>query len=120
MISDIAAGTISIRYGYRGLNYATVSACASSTHALIASFDSIRLGRAEIIVAGGSEAAVTASGVGGFNAMKALSERNDSPKTASRPFDLDRDGFVLGKAPAVSSWKNMNMLLNEVLKFIAN
>lgn len=97
MISDIAAGTISIRYGYRGLNYATVSACASSTHALIASFDSIRLGRAEIIVAGGSEAAVTASGVGGFNAMKALSERNDSPKTASRPFDLDRDGFVLGE-----------------------
>lgn len=97
MISDIAAGTISIRYGYRGLNYATVSACASSTHALICACDSIRLGRAEIIVAGGSEAAVTASGVGGFNAMKALSERNDNPQTASRPFDLDRDGFVLGE-----------------------
>jgi 3-oxoacyl-[acyl-carrier-protein] synthase II len=97
MISDIAAGMISIRYGFRGPNYATVSACASSTHALIAGMDAIRLGRANIIVAGGSEAAVTASGVGGFNAMKALSERNDDPTTASRPFDLDRDGFVLGE-----------------------
>ena len=97
MISDIAAGMISIRYGFRGPNYATVSACASSTHALIAGMDAIRLGRANIIVAGGSEAAVTASGVGGFNAMKALSERNDDPTTASRPFYLDRDGFVLGE-----------------------
>lgn len=97
MISDIAAGMISIRYGFRGPNYATVSACASSTHALIAGMDAIRLGRASVIVAGGSEAAVTASGVGGFNAMKALSERNDDPTTASRPFDLDRDGFVLGE-----------------------
>ena len=97
MISDIAAGMISIRYGFRGPNYATVSACASSTHALIAGMDAIRLGRANIIVAGGSEAAVTASGVCGFNAMKALSERNDDPTTASRPFDLDRDGFVLGE-----------------------
>lgn len=97
MISDIAAGMISIRYGFRGPNYATVSACASSTHALIAAFDAIRLGRAKVVVAGGSEAAVTASGVGGFNAMKALSERNDDPKTASRPFDVDRDGFVLGE-----------------------
>ena len=97
MISDIAAGMISIRYGFRGPNYATVSACASSTHALIAAFDAIRLGRAKVVVAGGSEAAVTASGVGGFNAMKALSERNEDPKTASRPFDVDRDGFVLGE-----------------------
>lgn len=97
MISDMAAGTISIRYGFRGPNYATVSACASSTHSLIAACDAIRLGRCEVVVAGGSEAAVTASGVGGFNAMKALSERNDSPQTASRPFDLDRDGFVLGE-----------------------
>lgn len=97
MISDIAAGMISIRYGFRGPNYATVSACASSTHAMIAACDAIRLGRAVMVVAGGSEAAVTASGVGGFNAMKALSERNDSPQTASRPFDLDRDGFVLGE-----------------------
>lgn len=97
MISDIAAGSISIRYGYRGPNFATVSACASSTHSLIAACDAIRLGRCEVVVAGGSEAAVTGSGVGGFNAMKALSERNESPQTASRPFDLDRDGFVLGE-----------------------
>lgn len=97
MISDIAAGMISIRYGFRGPNFATVSACASSTHALIVAGDIIRLGRADVVVAGGSEAAVTAAGVGGFNAMKALSERNESPQTASRPFDLDRDGFVLGE-----------------------
>ncbi len=97
MISDIAAGMISIRYGFRGVNFATVSACASSTHSVIIAADCIRMGRADIVVAGGSEAAVTAPGVGGFNAMKALSERNDSPQTASRPFDLDRDGFVLGE-----------------------
>lgn len=97
MISDIAAGMISIRYGFRGPNFATVSACASSTHALIVAGDIIRMGRADMVVAGGSEAAVTAAGVGGFNAMKALSERNESPQTASRPFDLDRDGFVLGE-----------------------
>lgn len=97
MISDIAAGMISIKYGFMGPNFAIVSACASSTHALITALDTIRLGRADIIVAGGSEAAVTAPGMGGFNAMKALSERNDSPQTASRPFDLDRDGFVLGE-----------------------
>ncbi len=97
MISDIAAGMISIRYGFRGPNFATVSACASSTHALIVAGDIIRMGRADLVVAGGSEAAVTAAGVGGFNAMKALSERNESPQTASRPFDLDRDGFVLGE-----------------------
>jgi 3-oxoacyl-[acyl-carrier-protein] synthase II len=97
MISDIAAGMISIRYGFMGPNFAIVSACASSTHALITALDTIRLGRADMIVAGGSEAAVTAPGIGGFNAMKALSERNDAPQTASRPFDLDRDGFVLGE-----------------------
>ncbi|MBC8046629.1 MAG: beta-ketoacyl-ACP synthase II [Fimbriimonadaceae bacterium] len=97
MISDIAAGMISIRYGFMGPNFAIVSACASSTHALITALDIIRLGRADMVVAGGSEAAVTAPGIGGFNAMKALSERNDSPQTASRPFDLDRDGFVLGE-----------------------
>lgn len=97
MISDIAAGMISIRYGFRGPNFATVSACASSTNALIVAGDIIRMGRADMVVAGGSEAAVTAAGVGGFNAMKALSERNESPQTASRPFDLDRDGFVLGE-----------------------
>ena len=97
MISDIAAGHISIKYGFRGINYATVSACASASHALMNAFDSIRLGRNDIIVSGGSEAAVMKAGVGGFNAMKALSTRNDDYKTASRPFDLDRDGFVLGE-----------------------
>lgn len=97
MIADIAAGHISIKFGFRGPNFATVSACASSTHAIIDAFNYIRLGKAVAILAGGSEAAVTAGGIGGFNAMKALSERNDSPETASRPFDLDRDGFVLGE-----------------------
>jgi 3-oxoacyl-[acyl-carrier-protein] synthase II len=100
MISDIAAGYISIRYGFRGVNYGTVSACASSTHALVNAMDYIRLGKADVIIAGGSEAAVTESGIGGFNAMKALSERNDSPETASRPFDKERDGFVLGEGGA--------------------
>lgn len=97
MILDIAAGHISMKYGFRGPNFATVSACASSTHAIIDAATYIRIGMADAIVAGGSEAAVTQSGIGGFNAMKALSERNDDPKTASRPFDKDRDGFVLGE-----------------------
>lgn len=97
MIADIASGHISIRYGFRGPNFTTVSACASSTNALIDSFNYIRLGKANIIITGGSEAAVNEAGVGGFNAMHALSERNDSPETASRPFDKDRDGFVLGE-----------------------
>jgi 3-oxoacyl-[acyl-carrier-protein] synthase II len=97
MIADIAAGQISIKYGFRGINYATVSACASASHAIMNGFDAIRLGRNDIIVTGGSEAAVTKAGIGGFNAMKALSTRNDDFKTASRPFDLDRDGFVLGE-----------------------
>lgn len=97
MIADIAAGHISIKYGFRGPNFATVSACASSTHAIIDAFNYIRLGKADIIVSGGSEAAVNAAGVGGFNALQALSTRNDSPQTASRPFDKDREGFVLGE-----------------------
>ncbi|MBN8684860.1 MAG: beta-ketoacyl-ACP synthase II [Chitinophagales bacterium] len=97
MISDIAAGQISIQYGFRGINYATVSACASSSHALMNAFDYIRMGRADIIVSGGSEATVTKTAVGGFNSMKALSERNDDFGTASRPYDKDRDGFVLGE-----------------------
>jgi 3-oxoacyl-[acyl-carrier-protein] synthase II len=97
MIVDIVAGQISIQYGFRGINYATVSACASSSHALMNAFDYIRLGKANIIVTGGSEAAVNKTGVGGFNSMKALSERNDDYKTASRPYDKDRDGFVLGE-----------------------
>lgn len=97
MISDIASGHISMKYGFRGPNFCTVSACASSSHALIDASHFIRLGKADVIVCGGSEAAVTPPGVGGFNAMKALSENNDHYKTASRPFDKDRDGFVLGE-----------------------
>lgn len=97
MISDIAAGQISIQYGFRGINYCTVSACASSSHGLMNAFDYIRLGKADIIVSGGSEATITKTAVGGFNSMKALSERNDDYTTASRPFDKDRDGFVLGE-----------------------
>ena len=97
LIADIAAGMISIKYSFRGPNYATVSACASSTHAIASAFDYIRHNRADIMITGGSEAAVTRAGIGGFSSMKALSERNDDPTTASRPFDLDRDGFVLGE-----------------------
>ncbi len=97
MIPDLSAGHISIKYGFRGPNYVTVSACASSTNALYDAFTFIRLGKADIIVSGGSEAAVCEAGVGGFNALRALSERNDSPETASRPYDKDRDGFVLGE-----------------------
>lgn len=97
MIQDIAAGMISIQYGFRGINYATVSACASSSHSLMNAFDYIRLGKAVVMVAGGSEAPVTKTAVGGFNSMKALSERNDDFGTASRPYDKDRDGFVLGE-----------------------
>jgi 3-oxoacyl-[acyl-carrier-protein] synthase II len=97
MIPDLSAGHISIKYGFRGPNYVTVSACASSTNALYDAFTFLRLGKADIIVSGGSEAAVCEAGVGGFNALKALSERNDSPETASRPYDKDRDGFVLGE-----------------------
>ncbi len=97
MIADICPGLISMKYNLRGPNFTTVSACASSTNSLIDAFTHIRLGNADIIVSGGSEAAVTEAGVGGFNAMKALSERNDSPETASRPFDKGRDGFVLGE-----------------------
>lgn len=97
MIADITAGHISIKHGYRGPNFATVSACASSANSLIDAFNYIRLGKAVAFVAGGSEAAVTEAGVGGFNAMHALSTRNDDPSTGSRPFDLDRDGFVIGE-----------------------
>ncbi len=97
MILDIAAGQISMRHGFRGPNFAVVSACASSTHAVIEAFNWIRLGKADAILAGGSEAVISQSGVAGFNAMKALSERNDDPATASRPFDKERDGFVMGE-----------------------
>ncbi len=100
MIPDIAAGHISIKYGLRGPNYATVSACASSSHAIAVAADQIRLGRCDIMVTGGSEAVITKAAVGGFNGMKALSTRNDDYQTASRPFDADRDGFVLGEGTA--------------------
>jgi 3-oxoacyl-[acyl-carrier-protein] synthase II len=97
LIPDIAPGVISIRHGFKGPNFATVSACASSANSLIDSLNYIRLGYSDIVVSGGSEAGVTIAGIGGFNAVQALSKRNDDPKTASRPFDLDRDGFVLGE-----------------------
>ena len=97
MISDIAAGQISIMYGFHGPNYATCSACATSTNAIADAFNLIRLGKANVIVSGGSEAAITVGGVGGFNAMHALSTRNESPTTASRPFSASRDGFVMGE-----------------------
>ena len=97
MIADIAPGNISIKYGFMGPNYTTVSACASSANAMFDALNSIRLGHCDIVVTGGSEAAVTIAGMGGFNAMHALSTRNESPETASRPFDATRDGFVLGE-----------------------
>ncbi|WP_027418775.1 beta-ketoacyl-ACP synthase II [Crocinitomix catalasitica] len=97
MIVDIAAGHISMKFGFRGPNYVTVSACASSNNAMIDAFNLIRLGKSDVIITGGSEACVNEPGMGGFNALKALSTRNDSPETASRPFDLDREGFVLGE-----------------------
>lgn len=97
MIADIAAGHISMKYGFRGPNYCTVSACSSSNHAFIDALNLIRWGKADIIVSGGSEAAINPAGIGGFNAMQALSTRNDDPKTASRPYDTGRDGFVMGE-----------------------
>lgn len=111
MISDIASGHISIKHGFRGPNFTTVSACASSTNALIDSFNYIRMGKANIIVSGGSEATVYETGVGGFNALQALSTRNDDPTTASRPFDKDRDGFVLGEGSACIVLEELNHAL---------
>jgi 3-oxoacyl-[acyl-carrier-protein] synthase II len=101
MILDIAAGQISMKHGFRGPNFAVVSACASSTNAIVTAMDNIKLGKADIIVTGGAEAVIGAAGMGGFNAMKAMSERNDDPKTASRPYDKDRDGFIMGEAAGV-------------------
>ncbi|MBL7747212.1 MAG: beta-ketoacyl-[acyl-carrier-protein] synthase II, partial [Chitinophagaceae bacterium] len=101
MILDIAAGQISMRHNLRGPNFAVVSACASSTNAIMDAFNLIRLGKSDIILTGGSEAVISEAGVGGFNAMKAMSERNDDPKTASRPYDKDRDGFVMGEAAGI-------------------
>ena len=101
MILDIAAGQISMRHGFRGPNFAVVSACASSTNAIMEAFNLIRLGMSDIILTGGAESVIREAGVGGFNAMKALSERNEDPKSASRPYDKDRDGFVMGEAAGV-------------------
>lgn len=101
MILDIAPGQVSMRHNLRGPNFSTVSACASSTHAIGVALDLLRLGKADIMVTGGSEAVISEAGVGGFNAMKAMSERNDDPKTASRPYDKERDGFILGEGGAV-------------------
>lgn len=100
MIANIAGGLISIKYGFRGPNFTTVSACASASHAMIEAFNMIRLGKADIMITGGSEAGVNEAGIAGFNSMRAISTRNDDPKTASRPFDKDRDGFVMGEGSA--------------------
>ncbi|MBR4118917.1 MAG: beta-ketoacyl-ACP synthase II [Bacteroidales bacterium] len=119
IIPDIAAGHISMRYGFRGPNYATVSACASSTNALIDAFNLIRLGKADIIVSGGAEAGVNITGIGGFNAMHALSTRNDSPQTASRPLSASRDGFVLGEGAACLVLEEMEHALARGAKIYA-
>ena len=116
MILDIAAGQISMRHGFRGPNFAVVSACASSTNAIMEAFNLIRLGKADIILAGGAESVIREAGVGGFNAMKALSERNDSPKTASRPYDRDRDGFVIGEAAGVLVLEDLEHALKRGAK----
>jgi 3-oxoacyl-[acyl-carrier-protein] synthase II len=101
MILDIAAGQISMKHGFRGPNFAVVSACASSTNAIITAMDTLKLGKADIVITGGAESVIGVAGIGGFNAMKAMSERNDDPKTASRPYDKDRDGFIMGEASGV-------------------
>ncbi len=119
MISDIAAGHISIQYGFRGANFGTVSACASSTNGAVTAFDMIRLGKVDAVVTGGSEAAITVSGVGGFNAMNALSTRNDSPQTASRPFSASRDGFVIGEGAACLIFEELEHALARGAKIYA-
>ena len=116
MILDIAAGHISMRHGFRGPNFAVVSACASSTNAMMEAFNLIRLGKADIIITGGSESVISEAGVGGFNAMKAMSERNDDPKTASRPYDKDRDGFVMGEAAGVLVFEELEHALRRGAK----
>ncbi|MDR1719992.1 MAG: beta-ketoacyl-ACP synthase II [Dysgonamonadaceae bacterium] len=119
MISDIAAGRISMIYGFRGPNFGTVSACASSTNGLIDAYNLIRLGKANVMITGGSEAAITVSGIGGFNAMTALSTRNDTPQTASRPFSKSRDGFVMGEGGACIVLEEMEHALARGAKIYA-
>jgi len=119
MIADIASGHISIKYGLRGPNYATVSACASSANSLADAFNYIRLGKADVFVTGGSEASIFEGGIGGFNAMHAISTRNDDPKTASRPFDKDRDGFVLGEGGCALVFEELEHALARGAKIYA-
>lgn len=119
MILDIAAGLISIKHGFRGPNFAVVSACASSTNAIMEAFNLIRLNKADAILTGGSESVIFESGVGGFNAMKALSERNDDPKTASRPYDKDRDGFVMGEGAGSLVLESLDHALKRGAKIYA-
>ncbi len=119
MIADIAAGHISMMYGFCGPNYATVSACASSTNAIIAAFDQIRLGKADVIVTGGAEAAISVAGVGGFNAMHAISTRNDEPEKASRPLSASRDGFVMGEGGACLVLEELDHALARGAKIYA-
>lgn len=119
MISDIAAGQISMKYGFRGPNFGTVSACASSTNGAITALDLIRLGKADMLVVGGSEAPITQSGVGGFNALQALSTRNDSPQTASRPYSLSRDGFVMGEGGIALIFEELEHALARGAKIYA-
>lgn len=116
MILDIAAGQISMRHGFRGPNFAVVSACASSTNAIMESYNLIRLGKADAILTGGSESVIMEAGVGGFNAMKALSERNDDPATASRPYDKDRDGFVMGEGAGILILEDLDHALQRGAK----
>ena len=116
MILDIAAGHISMRHGFRGPNFAVVSACASSTNALMEAFNLIRLGKADAILTGGAESVISEAGVGGFNAMKALSERNDDPTTASRPYDKDRDGFVMGEGAGILILEDLDHALKRGAK----
>jgi 3-oxoacyl-[acyl-carrier-protein] synthase II len=116
MISDITAGHISMKYGFHGPNFATVSACASSANALVDAFNYIRLGKADVFIAGGSEAAITAVGLGGFNAMHALSTRNDDPLTASRPYDKDRDGFVMGEGAGALVFEELEHAISRGAK----
>ncbi|HOH83699.1 MAG TPA: beta-ketoacyl-ACP synthase II [Bacteroidales bacterium] len=116
MIADIAGGNISIKYGFKGTNYSTVAACASSTHAIIDAFNYIRMGKEDVMISGGSEAAIGIGGIGGFNAMHAISVRNDDPATASRPFDKDRDGFVLGEGAGTLVLEELNHALKRGTK----
>jgi 3-oxoacyl-[acyl-carrier-protein] synthase II len=116
MIANIAGGLISIRYGFRGPNFTTVSACASASHAIIEAFNYIRMGKANLFITGGSEAAINEAGLSGFNSMRALSTRNDDPKTASRPFDKDRDGFVMGEGSGALILEELEHAVNRGAK----